>query len=104
MVYFTAPKLPGTKPELWIVLGRFLAGVGYGLDGAIIGKFLSFTVSYLSYVFGYFHQIYGAKNSLLHKLRLATLAFQISYQNRKNFNHRGAEIKTNKICFSEISS
>lgn len=37
VVYFTAPKLPGTKPELWIVLGRFLAGVGYGLDGAIIG-------------------------------------------------------------------
>ena len=39
VVYFTAPKLPGTKPELWIVLGRFLAGVGYGLDGAIIGEF-----------------------------------------------------------------
>ena len=38
VVYFTAPKLPGGKPELWSVLGRFLAGVGYGLDGAIIGK------------------------------------------------------------------
>ena len=39
VIYFTAPKLPGWRPELWVVLGRFLAGIGYGLDAAIIGEF-----------------------------------------------------------------
>ncbi|CAG5088468.1 Oidioi.mRNA.OKI2018_I69.PAR.g11855.t1.cds [Oikopleura dioica] len=37
IIYFLAPGLPGTKPEMWIVFGRFLAGIGYGLDAPVVG-------------------------------------------------------------------
>ena len=37
VVYFLAPYLPGNQPAAWVSFGRFLAGIGYGLDGAIMG-------------------------------------------------------------------
>jgi len=37
VVYFLAPYLPGNEPAAWVSFGRFLAGIGYGLDGAIMG-------------------------------------------------------------------
>ena len=37
VVYFLAPNLPGDRAAAWITFGRFLAGIGYGLDGAIMG-------------------------------------------------------------------
>jgi len=36
IIYFMAPQLPGS-PENWIVFGRFLAGIGYGLDAPVVG-------------------------------------------------------------------
>ncbi|CBY39855.1 unnamed protein product [Oikopleura dioica] len=37
IIYFMAPTLPGSRPEMWIVFGRFLAGIGYGLDAPVVG-------------------------------------------------------------------
>ena len=36
IIYFMAPQFPGS-PENWIVFGRFLAGIGYGLDAPVVG-------------------------------------------------------------------
>ena len=41
IMYFMAPtfaQFTGSgRPELWISVARFVAGIGYGLDGAVMG-------------------------------------------------------------------